>query len=291
MPWQQLECIISSEQAESLMDYLESVGALAITLLDAKDNPIFEPEPGTTPLWQQCKLIALFEKSFSLDVIQQHLKNQFSVHAEITNLADKAWERECMDQFQPMQFGEKLWICPSWHRVPKTDAIVVDLDPGLAFGTGSHPTTRLCLEWLATHELHGKTLIDYGCGSGILAIAAVKLGAHTVYATDIDPQALQATQENAARNQLSSKQIHTLYPDQLPALQADVLIANILATPLITLASTFSALIKPRGHIALSGILMDQIDEVRKAYQTSFLLDETKTNEGWGLISGVKQNA
>jgi ribosomal protein L11 methyltransferase len=290
MPWQQLECNIPSQKVESLTDYLESIDALAITLVDAKDDPIFEPEPGTTPLWQECKLIALFEHDVSLESHLNTIQQLFSCHATISKLADKAWERECMDQFQPIQFGTKLWVCPSWHTVSKNDAVVVMLDPGLAFGTGNHPTTRLCLEWLTTHAIEGKNVIDYGCGSGILAIAAAKLGAANVYAVDIDAQALHATQENAARNHVS-QQVQVYLPNDLPSIQADILIANILAAPLISLVERFNQLIRSPGCIVLSGILDNQINEVVKAYQTHFSINEHSTIEDWGLIAGIKQNA
>jgi ribosomal protein L11 methyltransferase len=291
MPWQQLKCSITPPQFEAISEYLESVGALAITVVDAEDNPIFEPEPGMTPLWQHSILIALFAHDLSLDSIKEMLIAKFTVTPLISPLADQAWERVCMDQFQPVPFGEKLWICPSWHHIDKEDAIVVNLDPGLAFGTGNHPTTRLCLAWLATHDLMGKTVIDYGCGSGILAIAAAKLGASKVYAIDIDPQALQATADNALRNQLSPEQIVTCHPSGLPKVKSDLLIANILANPLLMLYDTFVQLLKPQGSIVLSGILCEQIALISETYQHAFALQDTMTENEWGLVSAIKQSA
>lgn len=275
MAFQQIRLTIDATEYDSVCETLEQLGALSITLMDAEDNPIFEPEPGTHPVWQKAILIALFDehtdlKNYAVEIIE-----------------DKAWERECMDQFHPMRFGKHLWICPSWHHVDEPDAIVVKLDPGLAFGTGSHPTTKLCLTWLANHDLRHKILIDYGTGSGILAIAAMKLGAKAVYAVDIDTQALQAVEENARENHVN---IITCTPDTLPAVHADILIANILANPLMTLAPTLLSHLNTSGELVLSGILVSQIDDVKNAYEPVIIFDTPHVDEDWVRLSGTRSS-
>ena len=193
-----------------------------------------------------------------------------------------------MDQFHPMRFGEKLWICPSWHEVNDPNAVIVKLDPGLAFGTGSHATTKLCLTWLATHDLKNKIIIDYGTGSGILAIAAMKLGAKKVYAIDIDTQALQAVEENAKNNNVP---IEICTPDKLTKnIKADIILANILANPLIALAPVFLSHLKQDAQIVLSGILVSQIDEVKHAYEPQIIFDTPVVEEEWGRLSGKSQS-
>ncbi len=207
---------------------------------------------------------------------------------KIEQIEDKDWEREWMANFHPMRFGERLWICPSWRDVPDPDAVNVMLDPGLAFGTGTHPTTSLCLTWLDGLDLAGKTVIDFGCGSGILAIAALKLGASQAIGIDIDPQAIQASRDNAERNGVADR-LSLYLPHQQPEnLQADVVVANILAGPLRELAPLISVLPKSGGHLGLSGVLESQAESVCEAYVAHFALDPVAVKEEWCRITGVK---
>ena len=194
-----------------------------------------------------------------------------------------------MDQFQPLQFGRRLWICPKWHTPPQPDDVNIMLDPGLAFGTGTHPTTALCLEWLDSKDLNGKTMIDYGCGSGILAIAAAKLGAHQVYAVDHDPQALNATTNNAIAN-LVDDRISISAPVALPDLTVDVLLANILAGPLLDLAPRFAQLVRKGGSLVLSGILNEQTSILMEKYHTWFNMEPATTREEWVRLNGQRNN-
>ena len=194
-----------------------------------------------------------------------------------------------MDNFHPMRFGERLWIVPSWHAAPEPDAVNLLLDPGLAFGTGTHPTTSLCLQWLDAQQLQGKTLIDFGCGSGILAIAGLLLGAEHAVGTDIDIQALEASRDNAQRNQVADDRFDLYLPEQMPDTPADVLVANILAGPLVSLAPRLASLVKPGGLLALSGILAEQTDEILQAYRDDFELDPVANQEGWIRVSGRRR--
>jgi ribosomal protein L11 methyltransferase len=202
-------------------------------------------------------------------------------------MEDKVWERVWLDHFKPMSFGRRLWVCPARESIEHPDAVVIKLDPGLAFGTGTHPTTALCLEWLDAQDLQGKTIIDYGCGSGILAIAALKLGADSALAIDHDPQALQATQENAEKNRVSDR-ITTQLPSEGSASPADILLANILAEPLLQLAETLTDLVKPGGAMALSGILTEQELSLQERYRPLLSLSPTQQREEWILISGSR---
>lgn len=194
-----------------------------------------------------------------------------------------------MDNFHPMRFGQRLWIVPSWHAAPEPDAVNLLLDPGLAFGTGTHPTTALCLEWLDAQPLDGMQVLDFGCGSGILAIAALLLGAEHAVGTDIDVQALEASRDNAGRNGIDPARLPLYLPEQLPQGQADVVVANILAGPLVDLAPRIIERVKPGGRLALSGILLEQAEEVRSAYTSQFDLDPTAEKDGWVRITGVRR--
>lgn len=194
-----------------------------------------------------------------------------------------------MDNFQPMRFGQRLWIVPSWHAAPEPDAVNLLLDPGLAFGTGTHPTTALCLEWLDAQQLQGRQVLDFGCGSGILAIAALLLGAEQAVGTDIDIQAIEASRDNAGRNGIDPARFPLYLPEQLPDGQADVVVANILAGPLVELAGQIGERVKPGGLLALSGILVEQAEEVRAAYADKFDLDPTAEKDGWVRITGIRR--
>ncbi|MBM7061330.1 50S ribosomal protein L11 methyltransferase [Pseudomonas sp. UL073] len=289
MPWLQVRLAISPEQAETYEDALLDVGAVSVTFMDAEDQPIFEPDLGTTPLWTHTHLLALFEADTDPDNLVAHLElltgGTLPTH-QIERIEDQDWERSWMDNFQPMRFGRRLWIVPSWHAAPEPDAVNLLLDPGLAFGTGTHPTTALCLEWLDGQPLQNCSVLDFGCGSGILAIAALLLGAPRAVGTDIDPQALEASRDNASRNGIAAERFPVYLPAELPQAPADVVVANILAGPLVQLAPQITALVKPGGHLALSGILAEQADEVRAAYQDAFDLDPTASKDGWVRISG-----
>jgi ribosomal protein L11 methyltransferase len=292
MPWLQVRLAITPEQAETYEDALLGVGAVSVTFMDAEDQPIFEPDLGTTPLWSNTHLLALFEADTDPVNLVAHLQlltgGELPAH-EIEHIADQDWERSWMDNFQPMHFGRRLWIVPSWHAAPEPEAVNLLLDPGLAFGTGTHPTTALCLEWLDGQDLANCTVIDFGCGSGILAIAALLLGAPRAIGTDIDPQALEASRDNAGRNGIDPARFPVYLPADLPQQPAEVVVANILAGPLVSLAPQITSLVQAGGRLALSGILAEQAEEVRAAYEGAFELDPTAIKDGWVRISGVKR--
>ncbi|GLK89308.1 50S ribosomal protein L11 methyltransferase [Pseudomonas turukhanskensis] len=292
MPWLQVRLAISPEQAETYEDALLSVGAVSVTFMDAEDQPIYEPDLGTTPLWSRTHLLALFEADVDEANLLAHLTlltgGTLPDH-QVERIEDQDWERSWMDNFQPMRFGRRLWIVPSWHAAPEPEAVNLLLDPGLAFGTGTHPTTALCLEWLDGQELNGVDVLDFGCGSGILAIAALLLGAKQAVGTDIDIQALEASRDNAGRNGIDPARFPLYLPEDLPKQQAEVVVANILAGPLVQLAGTITALVQPNGRLALSGILAEQAEEVRAAYADAFVLDPTAEKDGWVRISGRRR--
>lgn len=292
MPWLQVRLAITPEQAETYEDALLAMGAVSVTFMDAEDQPIFEPDLGTTPLWSHTHLLALFEAEADLSNLSAHLElitaRPMPEH-QVELIEDQDWERSWMDNFKPMRFGQRLWIVPSWHAAPEPDAVNLLLDPGLAFGTGTHPTTALCLEWLDGQALAGCSVLDFGCGSGILAIAALLLGAKQAVGTDIDPQALEASRDNAGRNGIAAEQFPLYLPVDLPRQPAEVVVANILAGPLVNLAPQITQLVKPGGLLALSGILAEQAEEVRAAYSDAFALDPTAEKEGWIRISGIRR--
>ncbi|MDP1602051.1 MAG: 50S ribosomal protein L11 methyltransferase [Legionella sp.] len=269
---------------DELSEVLETTGALSITLTDKNDDPVLEPEPGTTPLWPDVIINALYSDEATAIVIQHQLASLYSeLHCTVNTLADQDWERAWMDDFKPQQFGKNLWVCPSWITPPEPDAVNLILDPGLAFGTGNHATTSLCLHWLGNTDLHGKSVIDYGCGSGILALAALKLGAKFVSAVDIDPQALQATESNATVNHIDDKELAMGFPDSLTT-TVDLLVANILLAPLLKLQERFRALLNPDGVLVVSGILTEQAPLLIESYQENFIHQQTHDSEGWSLL-------
>lgn len=289
----EIQLLTTGNIANEISDYLLTLGAHAITMMDAEDNPIFEPELDTLPLWPEIKLAAIFSPDQSYEEILLRLYTcDFS--AQIKNIQqkiipDQDWVKQTQALTQPQCFGDNLWIYPSWHEVPQGDGVKILLDPGLAFGTGSHATTALIMTWLAHHPPRNKRVLDYGCGSGILAIAAAKLGASTVWATDIDPQALLATEENAQRNHITSTQLHTcLPPALLQDLKVDVILANILAVPLLTLRETFLSLIKPEGKLILSGILTQQVELLREAYVWPFKLESVENKGEWASMVFIR---
>ncbi|PSW03501.1 50S ribosomal protein L11 methyltransferase [Photobacterium lipolyticum] len=293
MPWIQIKLNATAENAEAIGDMLmEETGALSATFLDAQDTPVFEPMPGETRLWGDTDVIGLYDAEADMDFVLNMLKNSPLIADgfayKIEQLEDKDWEREWMDNFHPMRFGRRLWICPSWREAPEPDAVNVLLDPGLAFGTGTHPTTSLCLEWLDGQDLTGKTVIDFGCGSGILAIAALKLGAAKVIGIDIDPQAILASKDNAERNGVADKLELYLPQNQPEGIQADVVVANILAGPLRELSPVIKGLVKSGGDLAISGVLEVQAEDVSTYYADELTLDPVVAREEWCRISGHK---
>ncbi len=286
MAWIQVYTEVPKRYAEALSDALESMGSLAVTLTDAADNPIFEPPIGSTPIWPDTRVTGLFEASRDTNALLSLLASrwpqvaQFPVRVEV--LEDKDWVREWMDQFKPVRFGERLWVVPSWLAPPEPDSIHLLLDPGLAFGTGDHPTTALCLTWLSNHDLSHKTVIDFGCGSGILACAAAKLGAERIIGTDIDPQALHASAQNAQQNKV---QLELYLPDQMPAVKAEIIVANILFNPLKSLAPQLLTLLAPNGLLVMSGILIEQVEPLIEHYQALGTKLVSSTEQGdWAQV-------
>ncbi|MFC6328097.1 50S ribosomal protein L11 methyltransferase [Alloalcanivorax gelatiniphagus] len=291
MPWQQLHIATDPRHADTFQDALENLGAAAVTLTDGADQPVFEPPPGARPLWNTTVVTALFEDDADLDAVLAALGERGLTFADhrVEPLADQAWERAWMDDFQPMRFGQRLWIVPSWSDAPEPHAVNLKLDPDLAFGTGTHDTTALCLEWLDGADLSGRRVLDFGCGSGVLAIAALLLGAESAVGTDIDPQALTASADNAAANGVADR-LSLYLPEALAADQRyDLLVANILAGPLIELADTLAARCLPGAPMALSGILTDQAESVRQAYAPWFELAPTRQRGDWVRIDGVRR--
>jgi ribosomal protein L11 methyltransferase len=297
MSWLQLSLVADRDDAPLIEMALENGGALAVTVDDAGDDPILEPDPGATPLWRRVRITALFENDAQGEMLARAAAERLGGHSLepplTTTLDDRPWERVWLDDFEPTCFGERLWICPQGQRPPAvsvdTRAVFVDLDPGLAFGTGHHPTTALCLRWLDGLDLRGKTVLDFGCGSGILAIAALKLGAATAIAVDHDAQALEATFDNACANGVSERLI-VEHPDRRTHRPADVVVANILAGPLIELAPTLIAAGTPNALLGLSGILAHQAERVAAAYSEQFALQPPEVLEDWALLSGVRRS-
>lgn len=294
MPWQQFSLEAGDLNPELIADFFGSQGALSVSFVDAADQPLFEPEPGTTPLWSATRVTGLFAEDADLSSLTQQLKSTFGAAAferlGVETLADQDWERVWLDQFHPMQFGRRLWVCPAGQRPDyDKDAVLIDLDPGLAFGTGTHATTALCLQWLDGHPPDNQRVLDYGCGSGILAIAALKLGAAAVWGVDIDEQALWASRENAARNGVDAG-LMTGLPEALPDQRFDLLLANILANPLIELAPRLAGLVRAGGDLVLSGILGEQAVTVRAAYERWFSLSETVERDGWVCLHGIRES-
>lgn len=305
MPWQQLNFQCPKADTELAEALLMHAGALSILLNDAGDQPLFEPLPGQSPLWDNVIISGIFaiptdklNEPADFENLAQQIASRLNTNRVWTQtLADKDWQREWMQQFQPIHCGEGLWIVPEWLSPPQPSAINIMMDPGLAFGTGYHATTRLCLDWLNQQNLTGKTVIDYGCGSGILGIAALLMGAKQVYAVDIDPQAVLATQQNAKRNQVDDR-IKTFLPQefakfygQSSQLMADLIVANILAKPLIELSDYFVKLLNKNGQIVLSGLLYEQIEQVQTTYAPNFDLDpayrfDNDEDQHWARLSG-----
>jgi len=294
MPWIQTHITAAKSNAPFLETLLEGLGALCVTLTDAGDEPQLEPAPGEEKLWSETIITGLFDATTDQNRLRQAVQQaagsqniQLKIETEL--LQDQPWERAWMENFHPMRFGQRLWVVPRDQQLPSDvqDAVTMMLDPGLAFGTGTHPTTSLCLQWLDGTDLHGKSVIDYGCGSGILGIAALLLGAESVTGIDHDPQALTASRQNADENGVI--QHLTLLPaGEAINKQCDILLANILASVLVELALLLTEMVKPGGEIALSGILHDQAEMVQQAYEENFLLNPPQQLDDWILITGTR---
>jgi ribosomal protein L11 methyltransferase len=289
MPWLQLHLTVDKSRAPLIESLFEDLGAVAVTLGDAGDEPMLEPGPGETPLWQANRVSGLFAGDSDAEdlgsSINQALSDDVSRSLRVERIDDEDWERAWLDRFRPMRFGKRLWIRPGGQPIGQKDAVIVELDPGLAFGTGTHPTTALCLQWLDGHDVNGRTLIDFGCGSGVLGIAALKLGAARVVAVDHDPQAVLACRDNAARNGVQ-RQIEVVHSEQFDAAPADLVLANILANVLIELAPRITALLRPDGQLLMSGILGEQTDSVEKAYTERLEFVEILQQQNWVLMHG-----
>ena len=295
MSYQQITINVNDAVAERLADALMEHGALSAAIEDAyagteNEQAIFgEPGMPTEQIWQQSKVIALFgENDDAAAMIQAASQacglKDLAYTSEI--LADQDWVRLTQAQFDPIQISERLWITPSWHEAPNSNAVNLQLDPGLAFGTGSHPTTRLCLKWLDTQLKGSESVLDYGCGSGILTIAALKLGAGSAVGVDIDEQAIRASRDNAAQNNVDAQ---FYLPDGLPQGQFDIVVANILANPLRMLGEMLAARTKQGGRIVLSGLLDEQVEELSGIYRQWFDIEPAEIDEGWARLSGVKR--
>jgi ribosomal protein L11 methyltransferase len=291
MAWHQISVITNENTAPKLADFFDHLGAVSVTYMDAEDEPVYEPAIGETKIWSNTQVIALYE----LDADIAHVKTAVLANFKADELQDwqeeyiddQEWERAWMEYYHPMKFADTLWVCPTGQEQYEGGTVCLTLDPGLAFGTGTHPTTALCLEWLASHDLTDKTVIDYGCGSGILAVAAVLLGAKVAHAVDIDPQAITATESNALKNGVADKIICYL-PEQFAPLQADVVLANILAKPLVEMSKDISTLVKTGGALVLSGILAEQANSVIDAYQAQQIDFNTRVQqEDWVRLDGL----
>ncbi|WP_227429673.1 50S ribosomal protein L11 methyltransferase [Psychrobacter sp. I-STPA6b] len=301
MQWQQLHLQCPKDQVDLAESLLLESQVLSIVLEDAGDQPLFEPMPGQSPLWDDVIVTGIFsaEMAQEIEALAQEIASQINAsRVWISQVADKDWEREWMTHYHPIECANNLWIVPNWITPPNPKATNIIMDPGLAFGTGYHATTRLCLDWLTEQDLQDKIIIDYGCGSGILGIAALLLGAKQVYAVDIDPQAVLATKQNAERNHVAQK-IMTFLPEEFDAyrkeqnlMPVDIITANILAKPLMQLAPYFATLIKPQGQIVLAGLIEPQLNDVKQAFAPWFTLDgshafSNDTDKHWHRLSGI----
>jgi len=294
--WLSVSIATDAAHAEALSDALLALGALSVGVEDAdagteRETPQFgEPGHSPAPLWAHSRIVALFDKTANIPLIAAAAAGEAGLGApppyDITEVAEQDWVRLTQSQFEPIRINERLWIVPSWHEAPDPQAINLELDPGLAFGTGSHPTTRLCLEWLCSHVQAGASVLDYGCGSGILAIAAAKLGGARVVGVDIDANALAAAAGNAGRNHATVQLAHSRHPLDM---SFDIVVANILTNPLCVLAPLLTERARPGALIALSGILSAQAEQVRQAYRPAFDLSVWAEREGWILLEGVRK--
>jgi len=291
--WLQIIFSCTPEHSEALEDALLGEGALSITYQDEADQPLLEPGVGEMPLWNQIRFSALFTADTGVDAVLESVRSQISFALpkyRVELVEKKDWERAWMDHYHAMSFGKRLWICPSWQTPPDPKAVNLMLDPGLAFGTGTHQTTALCLQWLDAADLQDKAVLDYGCGSGVLGVAALLLGAKSVLAVDNDPQALVATRDNAQRNGCAER-LQVRLPNLDIAIDpVDVVLANILAGPLIQLAPLLSASLRPGGYLVLAGLLEEQARAVMAAYEPAVTFLPSASHEGWWRLVGQRQN-
>lgn len=289
MAWVQIRFPIQSEGLDDISDLLMELGSASVTFSANDDEAIFELFPGDVKYWQIVNVVGLFDANTNMSHIVEMLKDypllEQAFHYKVEQVEDKDWEREWMDNYHPIQFGERLWICPSWRDIPDPNACNVVLDPGLAFGTGTHATTALCLKWLEGMDLQGKTVLDFGCGSGILAIAALKLGAKRAIGIDIDPKAIEASLDNAKRNKVEEL-IELYLPEQAPTFDCDVIVANILAAPLKALKDIICDYGHQGTQIALSGILAEQADDVAASYTDRVDLNPATQQDEWIRLDG-----
>lgn len=295
MSWLQVTLDTDSAVAEKLADALMDLGALSAAIEDAAagtdaEEPIFgEPGEPVDRMWRTSRILALFDPAQDVVLLIAAAASECGVPTpswQMEEIAEQDWVRATQAQFDPIRISDRLWITPTWHEAPNPDAINLQLDPGLAFGTGSHPTTRLCLQWLDRELQAGESVLDYGCGSGILAIAALKLGAGRALGVDIDPQAVQSSRDNAAQNAV---QADFYLPGELPDVETDVVVANILANPLRMLGALLTRHVRVGGRIVLSGILQEQAEEIRTLYQQWFEMDAPVFDDGWTCLSGRKR--
>ncbi len=296
MAWIQISIRTDKISIEVTENCLFAQGAQTVTLCDGADQPILEPEPGQTPVWDQAVVTGLFSANIDIAAteitIRQCLQNATCFEIKHEQLEDRNWTRAWMDNYQPMQFGKRLWVCP-WHiEPPDKQAVNLRLDPGLAFGTGTHPTTTLCLRWLDTNINSQQTLLDFGCGSGILAIAARLLGVANVDGVDIDPQAIQASQSNAHNNEVGAGIqlfLTEAYNQHHATTQYDIVMANILSGPLTQLAPQLAGHCRQHGDIVLSGILREQAETIWRVYHDYFIMDTPTLEKDWVLLHGIRR--
>ncbi len=297
MKWRQFVMDLKNLDPDGVEVVFLRHGAQSVTLTDAADDPVLEPMPGEVPLWRNTRITGLFTHDAKFDELVSDLRTTFDLVElpghRIEALEDRDWEREWLKSFRPMRFGKHLWICPGGMRTRDEHAVVVRVDPGLAFGTGTHATTAMCLEWLESQRPVGKRVLDYGCGSGVLAVAAVKLGADRAVAVDIDPQAVVATRQNAQRNEIDN--IEVLCSDDALSGRFDVVVANILAGPLVELVDSITSRLAEAGKLALSGILSKQVLDIMCAYKPRIRFDKPVLREQdgqtWALLSGTRIEA
>ncbi len=295
MTWLQLRFTCAAATATLLAELLSDCGALAVSLDDAEDQPLYEPESGTTPLWSNTRVSGLFPCGENTGPLIAQLERRLAPArlppAVVQTLEDRDWVRLYRNGFEPTCFGRRLWVVPSWAGAPPLEAgqVSLILDPGLAFGTGHHPTTAMCLAWLAGEDIGDRGVVDYGCGSGILAVAAAKLGARRVWAVDNDPHALGVTRRNAAANEVASR-VEVRVPRDLPPLTTDLLVSNILANTLSSLAETLSVLLEPGGRLALAGILKEQFPEVVASFAPWCALHPVAQRDDWVLLAGTRSD-
>jgi ribosomal protein L11 methyltransferase len=292
MIWKQISFEVKKSETDLVSEVLMGLGSVSITYSDALDDAIYEPPVGQTPLWDNVKVNALFSSEVNQKSIETSISDICNIVViDTVMLKDRVWEEECQKDFPSMRFGKRLWVCPSWdtESILSNDSIVIHMDPGLAFGTGTHQTTSLCLEYLDSNPPKNLHVIDFGCGTGILAIAAAKFGAKSVIAIDNDPQAVLSSKENVAKNKCENTitTIHSI--NQGSDRKCDLLIANILANPLVELEPLFSDLVHTNGMLLLSGILKEQVDRVVKCYSINFSNIEVVNRGEWFRISGKRK--